>query len=247
MPTRRLRIQHASFQRTDPRAQQAEDVEALFAAGGDFIGLTEVGYRENPHVQPLLRHAARAHGYRLYLPAGYGEGVGVRANLGRVAGKGVTRTFVDGRAGQFPDRNARYLTVDIPDVGRVTHLVFHANPNDADPARHAQNLLINAGVAQVAQRKGRGHRIVFASADTNVDDARDNGPRSSTRPLREAGLVSCWDESREWPDTHGTRTIDVVWRYDRDSRVTLAGARRLPRRNSDHRPVMAAYDVKLLR
>lgn len=247
-----LRIQHASMQRTDSRDQQAADVEDLFAAGGDFINMTEVGSTENRTVQPLLREAAADHRYRLLLPGGYGEAIAVRESLfltpaatGRVAAKGVTRPFVIHRAGKYPDRAARWVAVDVPGYGRIVDVVWHTNPHDTDPHMHATNLRINRGAAALVKRKGKGPRVVFASADTNVDDHGD-GARSSTKPLRDAGLVSCWDEAGKHPGTLGSRTVDVVYRYRPDARVQLAGVHLLPRRHSDHRALMALYEVSPL-
>lgn len=239
-----VRIQHASMQRDDPRDQQAADVDAIFQQGGDFIGLTEVGPAENKTAGPLLRQAALDHGYRLWLPAHYGEGIAVRQTLGTVTGFGVTRPFVRGVGGQYPDRGARWVTVGVPGVGRVCYIVWHTNPADNRADRHATNVIINTGVASLTRRKGKGSRIVFASCDDNVDDATDNHPSASTAPLRQAGMVSCWDERGQWPNTLGSRTVDVIWRYRPDARVHLTAARRLPRRHSDHAPIEAVYDIR---
>lgn len=241
----RVTIQHASCQRDDPRDQQREDAAAIFAAGGDFIGLTEIGTTENRWMQTFLRTEAAQHGYRLFLPGGYGEGIAVRASLGRVTGHAVTRPFVTHRAGQYPDRAARWVTVEIPGLGRVCYVVWHTNPHDTDTHMHATNLTINRGVGALVRRKGQGQRVVFGSADTNVDDDGD-ALRASTRPLRDAGLVSCWDESGKHPSTLGDRTVDVIYRYRPDQRVTLVEAHALPKRNSDHTPVIATYNVRRL-
>lgn len=255
-----IRIQHASFQRTDSKAQQEADVDATFKAGGDFINMTEVGRTENRTVQPLLREAARDHGYQLFLPTGYGEAIAVREALygvqhvargtlgaapGRVAAKGVTRPFVTHITGKYPDRAARWVAVDVPGIGRIVDVVWHTNPHDVDPHMHATNLRINEGAAQLMRRKGKGPRIVFGSADLNVNDEGD-GARASTKPLRDAGLISCWDEAGKHPGTLGPRTVDVVFRYRPDARVSLQGVHLLPARHSDHRALMASYEVRPL-
>lgn len=242
----RVTIQHASCQRDDPRDQQRADAAAIFAAGGDFIGLTEVGHTENKWMQPFLQAEAREHGYRLFLPGGYGEAIAVRASLGRVIGKGVTRPFVTHRVGQYPDRAARWVTVNVPGLGLICYVVWHTNPHDTQAHMHATNVTINRGVAGLVRRKGQGARLVFGSADTNVDDDGD-GPHASVRPLMDAGLVSCWDDAGKHPGTLGSRTVDVVYRYRPDKRVHFHDARVLPKRNSDHRAIQASYDVAPLR
>lgn len=243
---KRITIRHASGQRDDPKADQRTYVDDVTADPGFlFLGLTEVGHRENRTVQPLLEAAAKRHGYRLFLPPAFGEGIVV--NLppnGRIVRHGYDGPYVKGIPGEFPARGARWVTVELPHIGRLSYIVFHSNAHDSDPERHADNILIATKVTKLARRLGHGTGIVFASADTNTDDAH-NGPNSSTRPLAAAGLVSCWDETGEYPATLA-RTVDVIYRSDHDTRVTLRHARGLTRSTSDHRPIEATYDVTAL-
>ena len=239
-----LTIQHASGCRTATAEAQEEYVTAMFKRGGIFIGMTEVGNVENPKVQPLLREAAEHHGYRLYLPGGYGEAIAVRQDAGlNIRRHGYKGPFVKGRARQYPARGCRWVTVDHVLYGRVTYIVWHANPADNEPARRATNLVINRNVAALARRKGKGTRLVFASADTNVDDATDKGAGSSTKPLYDAGLVSCWDALGKHPGTDGSRTIDVIYHSEKDARVRVTAAHRFPLAGSDHHAIEATYSV----
>lgn len=243
-PPLELRYGHYSMQRTDPRDQQAADVKVQFARGHQVIAWTEIGPTENPAGRALVKAAAKAHGYQLYLHGG--EGIAVRIPGAVVIAKGYGlngKPFVAGRSGQYPDRGLVWITVEAPDYGVLTFGVFHSNPQDTLPARHATNLTIARNVAKTVKAKARGNHIMVVSADTNVDDAHD-GPSSSTAPLTRAGLVSCWDERRKHPGTLGARTVDVIYRYKPDARVRLTGCRAYPKGHSDHRGMQATYVIR---
>jgi len=239
----RITIQHASAERSNPRRAQKRFVEAAFDRGGNVITFTEVGSKENKHVQPLLKAAAKAHGYRLFLPGGYGEALAVRFPGSTVLGSDFAGPILPSAPGRYPSRGVRWVTIRHPTLGVLTFGVYHANAHDiSDRGVRAVNKRLSEGVVDWVDAKASDGRLVWVDADTNVNDATDGHQGTSTWPLTRAGLVSTWDEAGTYPGTLGGRTVDRILRL-RNARVTLLETRVYPLAGSDHRAISATYAV----
>lgn len=98
-----------------------------------------------------------------------------------------------------------------------------------------------------------GNNIGFWGGDFNIDEDADNKVNwggFANAIFHKAGLQSIYDELSTPAsfDTAGNRKIDVIGSYKGDKRVTGRDVVRSPESvHSDHRFVMATYDVKRMK
>lgn len=86
---------------------------------------------------------------------------------------------------------------------------------------------------------------VFVTGDFNVDyvaDRRVRYPRFPYTTFANAHLIPCWRGASRVVGTHGNRTIDYVY-HRRSGHVTFEHVKVLDGYHSDHKPVLATYNV----
>jgi hypothetical protein len=252
MATNTLRIGHASLQYDDPDTQVRADVDHFLTEIRPVVGgLTEVGSDE----APIVRAACDAAGYLLIRPH---DRTGRRTREPIVLRKDAVQLVDYGHVWVIPEspgrlseggHEARGITWAefLWEGNRITHNVFHVlRGYDGELHRDPEILEQIRAIGRQVRRTAEGRSLGFASGDLNhdPDDKSDNLP---TRILRDAGLVSAWEDiGRPDTPTHGRRTIDHVFRYRGDTRVDEASAARAFRRYSDHRQIVAAYPIESL-
>lgn len=145
--------------------------------------------------------------------------------------------ILDGVAGKFTDKGILRVTYTDKWLGKVTHLVSHYLTVGQSQAHPDINGRIMRKLAVLAEQYGAGTAKVFFSGDVNLDDL--------TKQVVPSSMLTCWDELKQYPNTHGSRTIDVFARYKRDTRVKLAGARTRPGLGlkGDHKLIEVEYDI----
>lgn len=113
---------------------------------------------------------------------------------------------------------------------------------------HRHNAMSRQMVAQV-RKHAKSDGLSFFSGDINIDD-KDGDISGYNQIMRQAGLLSIWDEMKVYPGTHGgpnSRTIDVIGSYNRDKRVVGKRYKVWPQQRSDHRPLSVWYELKRAR
>jgi hypothetical protein len=233
------------MQFNDRPAAQRVDAEKIFSLGSDVITGTEAG-RES--LKEILRDAAKTHGYAIFLSEP-GEWIAVRDGLGKVRRSGLVPVLPGqrgpARLGGHAPRGIFWTEVLIPEVGVATFATGHFLTKGRSPRtrRGRQNIAYQKALADFTRSRGRGSRLVFFSADTNLNDRKidvfGGGP-----------LVSAWDEVGTHPSTHGPRggTIDVIARHTGDGRVRFTHAEALNALglSTDHYTIRAVAEIRPL-
>lgn len=242
--TRTLHLMHYSQNHADTDAQVNSDLEWALSQKPDMISFTELqGHQQN------LRQIAAAHNYHA---VAFGqEGIAVNRDTcvlkDQGKSRGTDRIAPDGGAGR-QSRYVNYVRVIWHGESVWYHVSHWVNMfSTVSPGRKDAHDQMGHMLVQQVQRHGARGNLSFFAGDTNDDDGatETKGPGSTNTIFKEGRLVTIWDEVKNWPGTmsnHG-RTIDVIGKYDPDTRVT--GTRGLVHheRNSDHRPISAWYDV----
>lgn len=107
-------------------------------------------------------------------------------------------------------------------------------------------------LSRLVQERSKDKSIAFFSGDFNIDEDADDRvktPGFMQDTFKEFDLVSIYDE-RDTPasvDTFGKRKIDIIGRSKLDERVKGIAVRVSPKQNSDHKFVLATYQVSGLK
>lgn len=239
-----LQLQHSSMQFSDTPAAQLADAEKVFTVGSDVITGTEAGAEA---FLRILRAAARMHGYTFHA-SGRGEWIAIRDGLGVVRREGMIPVLKGqrgpARLGGHAPRGIFWTEIEIPHVGLVTSSTGHylTKGRTLMTFRGRENRRYIEALGAFALEHGRGSRLVFFGADTNMNDrtAQVVGPL----------LTTAWDELGLHPSTHGPHgsPLDVIASYNHDGRVRCVHAEVLDRLhlNTDHQTIVATYAIRPL-
>ena len=237
-------IDHASQQWPDSDAQTASDIDKALAPGKPVVTFTEVS--KNNGNLPILRRAARKHGYRVFFEGGE-VAIAVKRGI-EIIDSGATLVN-PAQAGKPPTigHSRRYaLWVKIRYEGEVIFVVtahwVTGFATDAD--RREKHEKMSREIVRLVRENGKGANLAFFSGDINAPDRK--APTPGYAILTAGGLTTCWDELGVWPSTHGRNgsTIDIIGSYDRDGRVSAESARVFRDGFSDHERIRAVYRIK---
>ena len=128
----------------------------------------------------------------------------------------------------------------------ITVAAAHFVTRSSDPSGRS-NHLIDLEAAALFSEVAQGQALGFLMGDLNTPDRIKDG-------FNVAPLTTCWDDLGKWPTTMPTRpkgggpTLDVIARYDRDTRVSLKSAAVIDHSDlmlyTDHLPIEATYAVR---
>lgn len=248
-----LKFQHASLQFSDRPAQQEQDIQDLFALGGDFpiktgteAGADAAGANQN---RPLLREYAREYDHRVVFAADNWIAVDRAivvphtlvfghvfvADNDEMVGRGHDRIFA---TASFMHRDPRVGEVNVASCHFPTQGRTPQEPNYDLNQRYA-NLL-----GTWAKRVGKGQALAFVSGDFNMPFGKDQDVFFG-QPL-----TSAQDELGKIENT-GHGPIDGTASYDADGRVVarrvnVLNDREFPQ-HSDHFVVRTVFDVRALK
>lgn len=243
-PTKVVKAAHVSMRFSDTACDMEADADAIFTRATNrhirWVTGTEAG--EEP-LKSILRAAAQAHGYRIYLNRG--QWVAVDRDL--IAG-GWDSDYTpvlestEGR-GKHTDRGITWVSFDTADFGRLTVGAGHYLTDGRKPGD--PNYLLNRRYSQTigawATEKGAESALVFYGGDQNINDRTDD-------TFHGAPMTSAWDELGRYENT-GHGPIDVIASYNRDARVTAKAVRALDDDefdlNTDHYLVVAAFEIRV--
>ena len=252
MGTELLHVMQASLAFTARRVQLRQAVKALLDRDAAVIGFTEASaFRDE------LRELLAPAGYRLVQPNNPATGravttaLAVRRQDAPVAESGW-QLVVPGRSelprdGGHEARGMTWAELDWHgELVSVTEVHMLTGWGGADLQRQRDILEQWRAALSHARRMARGARLSLLMGDVNydVDDASPNTP---TQLLRSYGFTSALALAGK-PDapTHGRRTIDQVYVYNGDVRVTVQRAKvwHEPLPGIDHAQVSAWLDVR---
>lgn len=247
MATRRLHIHYASQNHYNSLQSNLHDIEQATTVGAHIIGFDEL-IAAKSHLPAI----ARRNGYRAVTYPGIGgqEAFFVREDF-PVSNRGwvqVTPPLVRSSRryiswcrvnwyGQYIWPHAAHWMIEVGETGHVSNASrgrYHTKITDA-MIRHVHD-------------HGKNPNLAFFMGDTNVSEVADNhinDHRLINYRFNKAGLRTIWDELRVFPGTHGRRTIDIIGKYDPTNRVDGVRYKVWPKRNSDHRPISAYYDIEM--
>lgn len=242
--TMTLDLAHYSLQFSDRDAQKRADVKMMFGRGYDGITGTEVNDEAYRRLLRVLGHDA---GYLVF--AGLSNFVAVRRDL---IVPGTARKFqkifvhTDEVAGKGHHLHVSGVQLKTEGIGTwallSSHYATRGRP-DGPNINLADNKKLARGIGILADELGVGTNLVFYGGDQNIVDRNND-------TFFGEDLTSAWDELKTWENT-GNGNIDVIASHDRDRRVTAKYVRALDDREqfmfTDHYPVEAGFEVKLLR
>lgn len=247
MATSTIHLMHCSMQHSDPVTSFRADLRANLKREPDILSMTET------HEMPF-HTAMREVGKEFnYTPVWFNKGHDafmVNNKTGRLKGKGES-FGVNGNAAKGPGkRYIQWVRVGWNGVDVWYHTVhwyaFLTSANASLKDEHAQ--LTRAMITQVQKHGSGPDDYAFYSGDLNDnDDPRDRQVTKSNQLFANAGMASIWDEFKVYPGTHGRlkggRTIDIIGRSMRDTRIKKKRYRIWPMGRTDHRPISAFYDL----
>lgn len=247
--THRVHAAHISLQTQDPLAQRKRDIQTALSLNYNWVTGTEA--LDRPTRDALIANCKR-YGYTFYAAGGQDSWIAVKNSIIKPGTK-ITRYYsgkiIDGVAGAWPNQGvmAFGFTHAKAGVGHITVIACHMQTKGQPygPAdrriRLAQNKRLTAAIGAYAKKVGAGSSLVFYGGDQNIDDAVAD-------TFLDQDFMSCWDDRIQYPNTHGTRTIDVIARWEPDLRVRkCASARVIPLPlYGDHEMITASYDIELL-
>jgi hypothetical protein len=236
----KIRIGHISMQAPDPDAQQTSDAKKVFARARSRNYRWQSGTEANTTSDSeIYRKAAGAEDFR------YVRGGDLWVAVRRPITHGLEHEFtklIDGQAGVHPQMGVFRVTFKDLELGWLTLLGSHYQTVRQEKANPGGNKLLTDEITRQAIKYGAARRKVFYFGDQNLDD-------KTTDTFKGGPLTTCWDELKSYPDTHDTRTIDVIASYDADTRVKCVSARVLTDNqvplHSDHSLVEADYEIKV--
>lgn len=262
IPAERLHIAISSMQNTDTVEQIEADVKQLFRARAwgehdlpHVIYLTESERRGR--VGPILKAEAEKRGWHLTSTRG---DVRILVRPDVTVHEEAYIHVLDGRGGMprgnYPDRGIVEALVETPAGNQIWNHGWHNNTGyvlDTKPGHESERerniaLQVNRAANRI-QAHAKGTVISVWGVDMNVDEAKDRGAdRNAPHAiLRRHSLTSAYDELGRYPDTHGTRTYDIVGTADMDGRMEAVDIIVWPKRHSDHKRVSFLFDVAALR
>lgn len=250
VPSRNVKVMHASGQFSDTGKQHAADAKLIF----DRAKLTNAGWVTTTEGGPgaggqdwteNFKAAAKAHGFRAVANKGTDAMIAVNeklidsdfeAYLGPVIVPGKHAAYAVKRLVGASFHNDRMGTVHV----LACHYLLHGEPG----GRNAdENRAIAEAIGAYAREHGKGSDLVFYAGDQNIVDKRYD-------TFFEQPLTSAWDELKHWENT-GHGNIDVIASYNGDGRVKAVSCHAYPDarfpENSDHFMIEAVYNVRLLK
>lgn len=108
--------------------------------------------------------------------------------------------------------------------------------------RREMHVDMTEAVVKRTRIQGRERALSFWMGDINVADEKAN--QDYDEALDDGQLISIWDATRRHPNTHDSRTIDVVGHLLKDKRVKPVRGRTY-RGTSDHERVVGIYRVQV--
>lgn len=244
-----LHLGHQSMKFSQPNDATERDAAWMMQnVEPDIVSYTELsdaGSRE------AIRRACKAEGYHPVLYSQTASGFAFNPDVLKLKDKGFilgSEAVTEG-PNNAPKRYVSWAHMKLDDEDiwyHTAHWLPYLAEGHGRVQRH--NAMSKQMVAQV-RKHGRGTDLSFFSGDINIDD--QSGDISAyNQIMRDAGLLSIWDEMKVYPGTHGgphSRTIDVIGSYNRDKRVVGKRYKVWPEQRSDHRPLSVWYELKRAR
>lgn len=130
---------------------------------------------------------------------------------------------------------------------RISVCTTHGLTQFGNAERRAKSLHLFDVLGTVMDNNAKGERLAFGTADTNVSH-KDRYYAQAAKVWREHGMISCWHDLGRFLPTapgKGVRTLDWIWRLDRDGRVGEADNVILRRAEGfDHPQVLSTYPIR---
>lgn len=236
----KIRIGHISMQAPDPDAQQTSDAKKVFSRAHSRNYRWQTGTEANTFPDSeIYRKAAQAEDFR------YVRGGDLWVAVRRPITHGLEWEFtklIDAIPHVHPQMGVLRATFKDLELGWITLLGSHYQTTRQEKANPGGNKLLTEEITRQAIKYGAATRKVFYFGDQNSDD-------KVVDTFKGGPLTSCWDELGKYPDTHDTRTIDVIATHDKDTRVKCLSARVLADTQfplfSDHNLIEAEYEVRV--
>lgn len=251
MVTRSLHILHFSSQSQDSERLFDSDMNKLKRETSDdppeIITLTELS---NNARKADAKQWARSNGYRgITFPGGFESDAGFMVKNGiRVMDQGVVSTGRGHRQrGDTKSRNLSWIKV----MWNEQVLYFHTLHWFVTGGMPANRAVVNnqTTVLVTQMRKHAQHgAYCFYSGDMNEDDDPHGQTRTKLNAIMaNGGIASAWDERHTYPATMGLqgRTLDVIGRDMKNSRMKNTRVKLHRGMNSDHAALSAWYDLQI--
>lgn len=251
---RTIHLMHASMRFDKPDSEFKAAIRWQMEQEPDIISYTEL-----TRYHQELREVTKGTDYRPVLPRGREGGFLVRTgDHCKVKDRGSVK-IMEGRPGPaaqggFADRYCYWVRVNWWGQDVYNHVQHWTTGYwKSDLRDHWHEKMTKTMVNQV-KRHGRGNEIAFFAGDQNVDEQGDNNKTALRSQMdgvfRDNGLLTIWDEMEVFPPTHGLNhgpTIDIIGSYSPDKRVKAKRWKVYQKHASDHRPISAWYDVKMVK
>lgn len=251
MGTELLHVMQASLAFTAKRTQLRQAVKAMVERDPTVLGFTEASaFRDE------LRELLAPAGYRLVQPNNPASGRAVTTALAVRRDAPVVESgwqlVVPGlselpRDGGHEARGMTWAELDWHgELVSATEVHMLTGWGSASLDRQRQILDQWRAALSHARRLARGARLSVLLGDTNYD-VHDASPNTPTQLLRSYGFTSALAlAGKANVPTHGNRTIDQVYVYNGDVRVTVERAKvwSEPLPGMDHAQVSAWLDVR---
>jgi hypothetical protein len=242
----RLHIHYASMNHFNSLASNIADVKKSLDVGADIVA-----YDECIALRSHLRSLGQQAGYKAVIFAQGQEAFMIKDQFG-VAKAGriqvtphiywSSKRYISwcrvNFYGQFIWPHAAHWMIQVGETGHV----------QSNATRARLHTKITDAMIRKCQQNGVNPNLAFFMGDTNVDEGKDNAVndhRLINYRFNKGGLRTIWDEFRVSPPTHGTRTYDIIGKYDPKGRVDGVRYKVWPKLNSDHRPISAWYDIDM--
>lgn len=243
---RQLHIHYCSLNHFNSLASNISDVRKSLDRGADIVAYDEV-----ISIRSHLRGLAHEAGYRAVTFANGQEAFMIKEKHG-VSKAG--RIQVTPRIYWSSKRYISWCCIDFfgqriwPHAAHWMIWVGETGHVKSNASRARLHTKITDAMIQKTQQHGGNPNLSFFMGDTNVDEGADNhinDHRLINYRFNKGGLRTIWDEFRVTPPTHGSRTYDIIGKYDPLGRVDGVRYKVWPKQNSDHRPISAWYDIEM--
>ena len=241
--TETLHLMHASMRFDMGNNNFENQVRRMIENGKpDILTLTE-----SDAYRTLYRNIALSMGYRM-VDSPYNQDL-IAVNVSR------PQTHISDRGGILvipKDNNNRQVAINWVRVSfhgiRIYHHVSHWLSRKKTDYKD-QHRKVTAALIQAVRLRSKQNNLAFFAGDINEDDdPKGNTTSGWNQQLREANMMTIWDEFKVYPPTHpGTgsmRTIDVIGKANK---ANVKGVRHKtwPKMASDHRPISAWYEIDI--